>query len=99
MGVPASEVGYTSVTTGRGDHKVHKGHVVALEKKFISGFCPISTPWVKMFLASFGRVSLYNSLYFHALIFHSNLVKLTYSPISQFFVAGEHNTLGYIYIT
>jgi hypothetical protein len=33
MGVPASEVGYTSATTGRGDHEVHKGHVVALEKK------------------------------------------------------------------
>jgi hypothetical protein len=33
MGVPISEVGYTSATTGRGDHEVHKGHVVALEKK------------------------------------------------------------------
>jgi hypothetical protein len=33
MGVPNSEVGYTSATTGRGDHEVHKGHVVALEKK------------------------------------------------------------------
>jgi hypothetical protein len=32
MGVPASEVGYTTATTGRGDHEVHKGHVVALEK-------------------------------------------------------------------
>jgi hypothetical protein len=28
-----SEVSYTSATTGRGDHEVHKGHVVALEKK------------------------------------------------------------------
>jgi hypothetical protein len=26
----SSEVGYTSATTGRGDHEVHKGHVVAL---------------------------------------------------------------------
>jgi hypothetical protein len=34
MGVPTLEVGYTSATTGRGDHEVHKGHVVALEKKF-----------------------------------------------------------------
>jgi hypothetical protein len=25
MGVPASEVGYTSATTGRGDHEVHSG--------------------------------------------------------------------------
>jgi hypothetical protein len=32
MGVPTSEVGYTSATTGRRDHEVHKGHVVALEK-------------------------------------------------------------------
>jgi hypothetical protein len=32
MGVPASEVGYTSATTGRRDHEVHKGHVVALAK-------------------------------------------------------------------
>jgi hypothetical protein len=32
MGVPNSDVVYTSATTGRGDHKVHKGHVVALEK-------------------------------------------------------------------
>jgi hypothetical protein len=38
MGVPASEVGYTSATIGRGDHEVHKGHVVALKKKFISIF-------------------------------------------------------------
>jgi hypothetical protein len=26
MGVPTSEVGYISATTGRGDHEVHKGH-------------------------------------------------------------------------
>jgi hypothetical protein len=30
MGVLTLEVGYTSATTGRGDHEVHKGHVVAL---------------------------------------------------------------------
>jgi hypothetical protein len=33
MGVPTSEIGYASATTGRGDHKVHKGHVVALERE------------------------------------------------------------------
>jgi hypothetical protein len=33
MGVPILAVGYISATTGRGDHEVHKGHVVALEKK------------------------------------------------------------------
>jgi hypothetical protein len=38
MGVSTSEVGYTSATTGRGDHEVHKGHVVALEK---DNFCNI----------------------------------------------------------
>jgi hypothetical protein len=32
MGLPTSEVGYTSATTGRGDHEAHKGHVVALGK-------------------------------------------------------------------
>jgi hypothetical protein len=32
MGVPTSEVGYTSATTGRQDHKDNKGHVRALEK-------------------------------------------------------------------
>jgi hypothetical protein len=32
MGVPNSEVGYTSATAGRGDHEVHKGHVVTLEE-------------------------------------------------------------------
>jgi hypothetical protein len=26
MGVPTSEVSYTSATAGRGDHEVHKGH-------------------------------------------------------------------------
>jgi hypothetical protein len=35
MGVPTSEVGYTSATTGREDHEVHKGHVVAVERKRI----------------------------------------------------------------
>jgi hypothetical protein len=30
MGFPISKVGYTSATTGRGDHEVHKGHVAAL---------------------------------------------------------------------
>jgi hypothetical protein len=38
MGVPASEVGYTSATPGRGDHEVHYGHVVALEEEDIKHF-------------------------------------------------------------
>jgi GTP cyclohydrolase II len=33
MGVPTPEVGYTSATTARGKHEVHKEHVVALAKK------------------------------------------------------------------
>jgi hypothetical protein len=33
MGFPTSDVDYTSATTGRGEHEVHKGHVVALAKK------------------------------------------------------------------
>jgi hypothetical protein len=33
MDVPTLEVGYSSAITGRGDHEVHKGHVVALGKK------------------------------------------------------------------
>jgi hypothetical protein len=32
MGVPTSEVGYTSATAGRGDHEVHKGHLMAFEE-------------------------------------------------------------------
>jgi hypothetical protein len=34
MGFPTLEVGYTSTTTGRRDHEVHKGHVVALGGEF-----------------------------------------------------------------
>jgi hypothetical protein len=33
MGVPTSKVEYTSATTWRGVHEVHKGHAVALVKK------------------------------------------------------------------
>jgi hypothetical protein len=33
MGVPTSEIGYSPAMPRRWDHEVHKGHVVALEKK------------------------------------------------------------------
>jgi hypothetical protein len=33
MGVPVSEVGYPSATTGRGGNEVHKGHVVVLGER------------------------------------------------------------------
>jgi hypothetical protein len=39
MGVPTSEVGYTSATAGREDHEVHKGHVVAFGKKTYDNSC------------------------------------------------------------
>jgi hypothetical protein len=45
MGVPTLEVCYTSATTGRGDHEVHKGHVVALERKKRK-----LTPWSRVLL-------------------------------------------------
>jgi hypothetical protein len=35
MGVPTSDFGYTSTTTGRGDHEVLKEHVVEMERKNI----------------------------------------------------------------
>jgi hypothetical protein len=45
MGVPTSEVGYLSTTTGRGDNEVHKGHVVALKKnEYI--IMPVAKPGV-----------------------------------------------------
>jgi len=37
MGVPTSEVGYTPAMPRREDHEVHKGHVVALDQKKITG--------------------------------------------------------------
>ena len=35
MGVPTSEVGYTSATTRRGDHESSYEHVVALGRKIL----------------------------------------------------------------
>jgi hypothetical protein len=42
MGVPTLEFGYTSATTGMGDHEVHKGHV-ALAKKILRSSLWISS--------------------------------------------------------
>jgi hypothetical protein len=55
MGVPTSEVGYTSATTGRGDHEFHKRHVVLLGKKlfYIKSFWDIkieSWPTIKSYI-------------------------------------------------
>jgi hypothetical protein len=44
MGVPTSEVGYASATTGRGDHEVHKEHVVAM-KIYIYLFIKLKLGW------------------------------------------------------
>jgi hypothetical protein len=49
MGVPTTDVGYTSVTAGKGDHEVHKGHVVVFEKKFCINVCVI----LKIIVSSF----------------------------------------------
>jgi hypothetical protein len=38
MGVPISEVGYTSATTGRGEHEVHKGSCGTAKKKKLRFF-------------------------------------------------------------
>ena len=37
MGVPTSEVGYTSATARRGDHESSDEHVVALEREKTTG--------------------------------------------------------------
>jgi hypothetical protein len=39
MGVPTSEVGYTTATAGRGKHEVNKGYVVAFGDKHIVARC------------------------------------------------------------
>jgi hypothetical protein len=39
MGFPTLEVGYTSATTGRGDHEVRKGHVVAMGEIAYTNVC------------------------------------------------------------
>jgi hypothetical protein len=55
MGVSTLEVGYTSATTGRGDHEVHNGHVVALggKKKQISEYGHTHYPLQKIYTASY----------------------------------------------
>jgi hypothetical protein len=40
MADPTSEVGYTSATTGRGDHEVHEGHVAAWGERFSLNILP-----------------------------------------------------------
>jgi hypothetical protein len=60
MGVPTSKVGYTSAITGRVDHEVHKGHVVALEegklKKLADSIQPVNIWYLcSVFLVSFSH--------------------------------------------
>jgi hypothetical protein len=42
MDAQTSGVGYTSATTRRGDHEVHKGHVVAMEKNIACVLCQLA---------------------------------------------------------
>jgi hypothetical protein len=70
MGVPNLEVGYTLATTGRGEHEVHKGHVVALKKKALywnqwkksSGFLLSTAVLHSSPIWSVSTISLYFSL-------------------------------------
>jgi hypothetical protein len=48
MGVPTSEVGYTLARAGRGDHEVHKGHVVALERRKVRAYDRITWEYRRM---------------------------------------------------
>jgi hypothetical protein len=61
MGVPTSEVGYTSATTRRGDHEVHKGHVVALEG--------VMDKSIKFIHKSFNELTIYLLILIGAILF------------------------------
>jgi hypothetical protein len=61
MGAPALEVGYTSATTGSGDHEVHKGHVVELERKQIA----VSRVTLTTLTLTYQLTSLLNENLFH----------------------------------
>jgi hypothetical protein len=52
MDVPTSEVDYISATTVRGDHEVHKGHVVALGKKMIT----LRSPWRNILIFTYVHI-------------------------------------------
>jgi hypothetical protein len=59
MGVPTSEVRYTLATAGRGEHKVHKGHVVALgSKELYHGVTHVCQYSVVGIVICYGLVSL-----------------------------------------
>ena len=59
MGVPTSEVGYTPAMPRREDHEVHKGHVVALEKKKIyrTVIFPVVLYWCETWSLTFREES------------------------------------------
>jgi hypothetical protein len=63
MGVPTLEVGYTSATTGREEHEVHNGHVVALARKKVSSHHRRS--WMELDI--FGFLSVFLSLFYNSL--------------------------------
>jgi hypothetical protein len=73
MSVPTSEVGYTSATTGRGDHEVHMGHVVALGGNYYNIFSFVSSSYL-LFLNYSSIPSISN------LFLSNTLNDVTYSP-------------------
>jgi hypothetical protein len=76
MGVPTSEVGYTSATARRGDHEVHKGHVVALENNNnICGGIRTNSP--------LGINSMHTSTLMIKAIGYSDLMVLVHHGISR----------------
>jgi hypothetical protein len=64
MGDPTSEVGYTSATTGRGGHEVHKGYVVAFgdllhsHNNYLYQAIPYLIAFSTQFIASLKQVIL-----------------------------------------
>jgi hypothetical protein len=104
-----SEVGYTSATTGRGDHVVHKGHVVALEKNYSREIiwknsivlCLWKFIFLKMAFCYFYDYSLLSALF--PLIWSSSpdatsvvyvSKHVMYIPVSQRLLASFCYTLG-----
>jgi hypothetical protein len=71
MGVPTSEVGYISATTGRGDHEVHKRHVVALREKNCSNtavhYCKLPSNQSATIFLDRTNISISQLCFFHSM--------------------------------
>jgi hypothetical protein len=78
MGVPTSEVGYSSATTVRGDHEVHNEHVVALGNNNF----PLNLLSVKWYMIEFNyRVQMWR--------LSQNFPKMSASDILASFVSSN----------